>query len=433
MKTDLTQDETKKDLPENSESLVAKNLVENLFKSVKENNLVAENIRLILARLYIPYLKFAQDTPNLFAIENHQARIFLSNAMKNSKEWKKEHDSNNSYIKKIESVVETIVRLERYDSNVFVKLGTDLEKQMSRINKRLNIKLKRKQETQLGQDKILQAQKNTKDILTQKLKGKKIPNYIKELLLTEWFNVLVLLNIRHSLTSIEYLNKLDFADQLIEKSQPNPDKKFNEKQFNDLVNEYKKGLILIAFNPLECDKKQQILLKSLLKINRSTKKVVEKANENVVKKPVEKPVEKNVEKTPPIIIEKTLTKEGKTNNNIPMQTKEILGLSQFKKKSKPNLHKKPTINTVANLEPESPSKKNVQDYNEIVTNLQKGTWFIFLDNEKEKVKAKLSWISPISGKYLFVDANGLKLTDKTKLELVSDLQDESIQILNTFN
>ena len=165
MKSDSTQNEVKKDQSENSDSLDVKNLVNNLFKKAKEDELVPENIRLILAKLHTPYLKFALDTPNLFAIENHQARIFLSNALKKSKEWKQENDSNNSYIKKIESVVNTIVSLERYDNNVFLKSGIDLEKQMSRITKRLNIKLKRKQETQLGQEKILQAQKNAESAL----------------------------------------------------------------------------------------------------------------------------------------------------------------------------------------------------------------------------------------------------------------------------
>ena len=46
-----------------------------------------------------------------------------------------------------------------------------------------------------------------------------------------------------------------------------------------------------------------------------------------------------------------------------------------------------------------------------------GTWLEFADEQGNRERAKLSWISPISAKYLFVNRRGLKVCDKTVFAL----------------
>jgi hypothetical protein len=52
-----------------------------------------------------------------------------------------------------------------------------------------------------------------------------------------------------------------------------------------------------------------------------------------------------------------------------------------------------------------------------------GTWVEFTDaNTGSKERAKLSWISPISSKYLFVNRKGLKVSDKTVFALAAEIR-----------
>jgi len=52
-----------------------------------------------------------------------------------------------------------------------------------------------------------------------------------------------------------------------------------------------------------------------------------------------------------------------------------------------------------------------------------GTWVEFTDaNTSAKERAKLSWISPISSKYLFVNRKGLKVSDKTMFALAAEIR-----------
>ena len=51
-----------------------------------------------------------------------------------------------------------------------------------------------------------------------------------------------------------------------------------------------------------------------------------------------------------------------------------------------------------------------------------GTWVGADPNTENKERAKLSWISPISSKYLFVNRKGLKVSDKTVFALAAEIR-----------
>ena len=58
-----------------------------------------------------------------------------------------------------------------------------------------------------------------------------------------------------------------------------------------------------------------------------------------------------------------------------------------------------------------------------------GTWLEFADAQGNRERAKLSWISPISHKYLFVNRRGLKVCDKTVFSLAAELRRGSTIVL----
>jgi len=454
-----TEENGSKDQSNDSASDDVIQLVDRLFKSVASEINMPKDITLLLANLHTPYLKIAKETPNLFAIENHQARVFLSKAIKISKTWNQEYDTNNSYIKKLESVINNIVNLKNYESTVFIKAELDLEKQISRIQKRHDIKLKREKEKSLGQEKILKAKHLTKNTLIEKMTGKKIPVFAKELLLSEWFNVLVLLNLRFSLKSKEYVDKLNFVDYLIEYSQLNTETVISEDEIYNLAREYKSGLLLVAFNPIDCENKHNDFIKNLINNqntitklkneSQNTQKTVTdtQSSTQTIKKVIEpSPVDQVAQKKQEKIVVEPLkpdamipNKKEKQDNPVDrklesakIQPEEVLDISQYKKKtekSSPQINKE-LINLDSNIEITEKEQTDI-DYNEIMSSITIGTWFEFTSH-KTPIKAKLSWISPISEKYLFVDSNGIKLTDKTKSDLMTGLKNESIKILHKF-
>jgi hypothetical protein len=64
-----------------------------------------------------------------------------------------------------------------------------------------------------------------------------------------------------------------------------------------------------------------------------------------------------------------------------------------------------------------------------VRELKVGTWIEFIGEDDQRERAKLSWISPISAKYLFVNRRGLKVCDRTVAALAVELRRGSAIIL----
>ena len=61
--------------------------------------------------------------------------------------------------------------------------------------------------------------------------------------------------------------------------------------------------------------------------------------------------------------------------------------------------------------------------------LQPGTWLEFCLPDEAMTRAKLSWISPMSGRYLFVNRRGLKVADYAPRELAILLTDGQARVL----
>jgi hypothetical protein len=82
-------------------------------------------------------------------------------------------------------------------------------------------------------------------------------------------------------------------------------------------------------------------------------------------------------------------------------------------------------------DPEPPVEIPAEDdeYVRAVRDLRLGSWIEFSDETGSPERAKLSWISPISSKYLFVNRRGLKVCDKTVATLAIEMRRGSAVVL----
>ena len=82
---------------------------------------------------------------------------------------------------------------------------------------------------------------------------------------------------------------------------------------------------------------------------------------------------------------------------------------------------------------ETPVAENDGELNQFFETIRQwhtGQWVIFHRDENEPMRAKLSWISPITGHYLFVDQRGVKAAEKSLQELAEDLLTDHIETMD---
>ena len=79
----------------------------------------------------------------------------------------------------------------------------------------------------------------------------------------------------------------------------------------------------------------------------------------------------------------------------------------------------------------SPEENYSEDdeFLKLAREIKVGTWVEFADDQGNRERAKLSWISPISSKYLFVNRRGLKVCDKTVFALAAEMRRGSTIVL----
>ena len=341
-----------------------------------EDRDIPAKIQVLLVKLQIPYLKIALQDRKLFADKNHYARVILDKLSKESASWSEDSDKNNHFFENLKQTVIKILKLTRYTAENFKIIQDDFEEFVSKIKKKAQIAQKRTQEKEMGREKIKLAKIQVAELLSEKMTNKQIPILIRDVLLNEWANVLLLIRLRHKEDSEEYRRKLKFVDDLINFSQ---DKIYcSDEKLSEISELYAQGLKLVAFSHSDILEKLDMLNNCLQKMLKET-------------------------------IEESIDVSTEDQAVFP-ETQESVQQSK---------------------EDEEEEFENIDDeFSKLVPKLKIGTWFEFTRPEQSPVRAKLSWISPLSGKYLFVNSRGLKITDKTSPALAAGLRNKTIRTIN---
>ena len=380
-----------------------------LFKYIVDDRNLPDAIQVILSHLQIPYLKIALHDNNLFADKSHPARILLNNLSVESVGYSKETDEDKSYINTIKTISKKILDHEKYEENYF----NDLIKEFDTFNNQRNLKIQEIQnqtnQSLYKKEKLNQAKKIVAELLVNKMTNKKMPKLFKDILLGSWLYILVLTDIKHNRMSFEYKEKVRFIDNLIDLAHPNS--KIDKLQIDYLLKQYLKGIRLITFDKNLIREKLIALKKLLLYIH---------FNLSIVKQQAETKAE--------IVTKKEVVTEAETELDFAQH--EIIDLAEIRN------HEFGIISNIEEQEEESSLDLNItfdEEKLDIVKAMRVGDWVIF--NKKlrngEPIKAKLSWISPITGKFLFVLADGLKFNEVFPQHIALGIDNKSISLVDS--
>ncbi len=372
------------------------NLITMMFQLVSGDRNIPAEIKRILTKLHVPYIKAAMADTTLLTNTQHPAQLILALIIKASVGWSKQKDKENKFIQKVDKVIATIVEQDKLTLDFFVK---QLDKYQDFIDEHKNefkLEQSRVKNKLKGRDRIVSAMKTVKALLTHKLNHVELPSLIRNMLLGAWKNLLVLLLVRHSDTSDEYLLKVNFIDELIETVQSGQYEVILKKRIEKLCLEYAEGLVLVAYCGEGLESKVNDFKQCLLEIHQFGNNPEEPDHVADVD-PSE--VDAKTEQATTKIYSKV------TDRDIQSVPEEVV-----KKKS-----------TLKGLNPSE---------EKLINQIPTGTWFEFKRGNKNPVKAQLSWTSPKTGMFLFVNARGLKVVDKMPKDLAKGLQDKSIVMLN---
>ncbi len=175
----------------------ALNLVSMLFEyAIEDRNLPAE-LKALISRLQIPYLKVALIDPTFVARRDHPARALLDDLATAALGWSADSDRDRGMYHSIESLVREVIANFDQDVGVFEQARAELNEALAGQRKRSELAERRTAETARGRERLEHAQQQAARELLRRVDGKPMPDRLRDLLTKRWSNYLVMTHLRN--------------------------------------------------------------------------------------------------------------------------------------------------------------------------------------------------------------------------------------------
>ncbi|MFC3194313.1 DUF1631 family protein [Marinicella sediminis] len=361
-------------------------LIGELFQFLVEDRNLPETIQLVLSKLQLPYLQIALKDETFFSDKKNNARQLLNIMAQASIGWTPETDDKGLFLGKIKEIVGFILKNHEKSIN-YEKLITRFIQFDQQVKKKTMIVERRHSEKMSGRERLNKAKVEAAKVLKMQLKERKVPDGIRALLLKPWANVLVLSQLRAK-ESPKLLKKYQkFVADLVKAANPDKEKKTSKLVIEKMCEVMKEGLKLVAFQEQELEEKNQEIKQLLLQINGLSK----------------------------------------TNKHLAyIDPQEVLKLSkEFNKQSSVAAYM-----TTDEDPTEAPAELDVveDEFHQAAMDVKVDDWIEVYGKDRIQ-RLKVSWISPISGKLLFVNGKGGRVMDLFREQLAEKFRNQECRSL----
>jgi len=363
-------------------------LVGMLFEFILEDRNLPTDMQVLLARLQIPYLKAAILDRKLFAHRQHPARRLLDSLADAAKGWSAESDRDHRLHDKIKSIVDRLLQDFDDDMSIFERLCAELQEFQDISRRRAELAEQRVAESTRGREKLEQARRRAAREILSRIEGQHLPPLIHGILSRAWANYLVLTILRQGEESSEFRDALRFANDFIDSTKPArtlDERRALRQMLPGIERALRRGLANVAFQESDIDR---LLAQLHTYYRHQLGEAVPEAEVQAVEESATLPIPESIQ---------------------------------------------PIAESEAELARSEPEPEPVLDTPEmqLVGELKPGTWLEFVTGPETIERAKLSWISPMSGRYLFVNRRGLKVADYSPHELAQALASGTARVLES--
>lgn len=393
-------------------------LVGMLFEFILRDRNLPATIQALLGRLQIPYLKVAIVDRHLFAQKAHPARRLLDALAEAGVGWSQEADRDNRLYDRIRQSVDTILQKFDDDLRVFDEEFAEFTRFMEEHRRRAEHAEQRVAEATRGREKLNEARRLTAREVLHRIGNRKLPPVAHTILSRPWANYMVLTLLRKGEDSDEWKKALRFADELIWSTTPKRSEAGRNRLrllIPQIEAALRHGLATVAYH--ESDINAQVdelrgfyerLLEGESPELKTAREVIAASDAATVEEPPEAAEDEPEAGTGEEPAQAAAAKPQAAVPALPQSPVEEIILS--------------SVDPEAESAEARPAGIEDDEFITAARAMKPGTWFDMVNEDGQHERAKLSWISPISGKYLFVNRRGLKVCDKTVYALATELR-----------
>jgi hypothetical protein len=360
------------------------NFIGLLFDYILNDRNLAIPMKALIARLQIPIVKLAIIDKSFFERSSHPARELLNELSSAGIGWSSAAElKRDAVYDKIESVVVRVLNGFSDNPGIFAELLEELRAFRTRDTERNRRMEQRVREMESGRARTLAAKQEAQQVINQKACGLRLPRDLARFLSEVWSRALVLVSIREGSDSAGWSALVSTLDDLLWSLQPLDDLQHIEQRAamrDDLLDRLEDGMNLIQLNEAEQTQWRRLIANQLAEVNDNDRAYL-------------------ADDESPAIAE-----------HFEEMAEIVLAAPQ---------------DVTDGYQGQPPEPKFVEKINQLV----EGTW-VELRQDDEVLRCKLSTIVKPGDRYVFVSRRGMKVAEKTRMELARELQDERMLVLN---
>jgi diguanylate cyclase (GGDEF)-like protein len=347
-----------------AESLNQLDLVDNLFGTIKSQFNVSSEMKPTLSNLQIPLAKLALLDPMFFSDKEHSAREVID---KLSGLATSANFPNKALEQRINDVVDEIVTDYERDSSVFERAREKIDKLAAQQERALSRNIERVVRIQEGQEKLQKARRAVAEIINERIRPPAAPKILLDLVESGWRDLLVLTHVKEGPESpalSEHIKTLDLLSSWLDKQQ--------QGDLND---------DLLMQRSLEAETLIDMIgqqISAALPTNIAHQDVLGEMRDILASNLAVESAE--------------VSDEGRAEADDP---------EKFRAKVDDLPRLRRWVRRVEQLEADS--------------------WLSFRDNEGQKRRMQLAWISEARDRYIFVNERGQKIADLNAVQLARKL------------
>jgi len=188
-------------------------LVGMLFDFILDDDNLPDTCKTTLSHLHTPYLKVALQDKALFTQHHHPARRLL-NAMAQAGVLYGGEGDERGLLAKMQWVVERVIHDFFGDLQLFDGLLDEFNEFVATLRHKVELRERRAVEAAKGRDKLLGARQHAVDVIANSLTNRQPPTIIRNFLELTWADVLVFVLLRNGDQSPEWQRASEAAEQL---------------------------------------------------------------------------------------------------------------------------------------------------------------------------------------------------------------------------
>lgn len=188
-------------------------LVGMLFDFILDDDNLPDNCKTALSHLHTPYLKVALQDKALFTQHHHPARKLLNSMAQAGVLYGTEGDER-GLLAKMHWVVERVIHGFTGDLLLFDNLLEEFNEFAATLKHKVDLRERRAVEAAKGRDKLLGARQQAVAVISSALNDRQPPAIIRNFLELTWADVLVFVLLRNGDSSKEWLRSCEIAEQL---------------------------------------------------------------------------------------------------------------------------------------------------------------------------------------------------------------------------